>query len=169
MRRETTLKPKPSHVAYFTSYKVDKLGLRLVRGPRLRPSAMATSIYDTILQKVREFDASARVASISRRDADDGVLVRFETKEKADGMLQSLREAWPLATVSVVKNLINGRTEAQVLLPNEREQREIAKGLAHSAPWERPLRLLANGLVALLAAACVQRVVQISSGSSAGG
>jgi hypothetical protein len=127
------------------------------------------SIYDTILQKVKEFDAGARVASISRRDADDGVLVRFDTKTKADGMLQSLREAWPLASVSVVKNLINGRTEAQVLLPNEREQLEIAKGLAHASSWEKPLRLLANGLMALLAVACVQRVVQITSGAGAAG
>tara|TARA_B100000902_G_C27225211_1_gene871782 strand:+ start:332 stop:724 length:393 start_codon:yes stop_codon:yes gene_type:complete len=130
---------------------------------------MEGSIYDTILQKVKEFDAGARVASISRRDADDGVLVRLDTKTKADGMLQSLREAWPLASVSVVKNLITGRTEAQVLLPNEREQLEIAKSLAHASPWERPLRLLANGLVALLAVACVQRVVQITSGPGAGG
>lgn len=129
---------------------------------------MATSIYETILQKVKEFDAGARVASISRRDADDGVLVRFDAKTGEDGLLQSLREAWPLASVSVVKNLINGRTEAQVLLPNEREQREIAKELARAAPWERPLRLLANGLVALLAVACVQCAVQISSGLGAG-
>lgn len=124
-------------------------------------------IYDSILNKVKEFDASARLASISRRDADDGVLVRLDTKPESPGMLQSLREAWPLASVSVVKNLINGRTEAQVLLPNEREQHEIAKGLAHASAWEKPLRLLANGLMALLAIACVQRVVQISSGPSA--
>jgi hypothetical protein len=138
-------------------------------GKQLRRCNMGSSIYDTILQKVKEFDAGARVASISRRDADDGVLVRFDTKTKADGMLQSLREAWPLASVSVVKNLINGRTEAQVLLPNEHEQREIAKGLAHASAWEKPLRLLANGLMALLAVACVQRVVQITSGPGAGG
>ena len=124
-------------------------------------------IYDSILKKVREFDAGARLASISRRDADDSVLVRLDTKTKEDGMLQSLREAWPLASVSMVKNLINGRTEAQVLLPNEREQREIAKGLAHASAWEKPLRLLANGLMALLAIACVQRVAQISSGPGA--
>ena len=128
---------------------------------------MGETIYDAILQKVKEFDAGARVASISRRDADDGVLVRFDTKTMTVGMLQSLRAAWPLANVSVVKNLINGRTEAQVLLPNEREQREIAKGLAHASAWNRPLRLLANGLMALLAVACVQRVVQISSGAGA--
>jgi len=135
----------------------------------LRRCSMEGSIYDTILQKVKEFDGGARVASISRRDADDGVLVRLDTKTKEAGMLQSLREAWPLASVSVVKNLITGRTEAQVLLPNEREQLEIAKSLAHASRWERPLRLLANGLVALLAAACVQRVVQITSGPGAGG
>lgn len=129
---------------------------------------MGQVIYDRILNKVKEFDAGARLASISRRDADDGVLVRLDTKLESPGMLQSLREALPLANVSVVKNLINGRTEAQVLLPNEREQLEIAKSLAHASAWEKPLRLLANGLMVLLAIACVQRVVQISSGPDAG-
>lgn len=126
-------------------------------------------IYDRILKKVKEFDAGARLASISRRDADDGVLVRLETKTKEDGMLQSLREAWPLASVSVVKNLINGKTEAQVLLPNEHEQHEIAKSMAYDSVWEKPLRMLATGLMALLAVACVQRVVEISSGPNTGG
>lgn len=130
---------------------------------------MATGIYDAILQRVKDFDAEARVASISRRDADDGVLVRFDAKTKTEGLLQSLREAWPLASVSVVKNLVNGRTEAQVLLPNEHEQREIAKGLAHASACARPLRLLANGLVALLAVACARCVLHISSGPGAGG
>ena len=82
-------------------------------------------------------------------------------------MLESLREAWPLASVSVVRNAINGRAEAQVLLPNEREQREIAKGLARASTWARPLRMLANGLMALLVVACVQRVLHITDSPDA--
>jgi len=120
-------------------------------------------MYENILSKVKEFDAAARVASVSRRDADDGVLVALETTVDSPGLLQSLREAWPLANIILVKNVMNGRTQAQVLLPNERDQQEIAKGLARASAWQRPLRLVANGLAALLVAACVQRVLEITS------
>jgi len=120
-------------------------------------------MYENILSKVKEFDAAARVSSVSRRDADDGVLVALETTVDSPGLLQSLREAWPLANISLVKNVMNGRTQAQVLLPNERDQQEIAKGLARASAWQRPLRLVANGLAALLVAACVQRVLEITS------
>jgi len=131
---------------------------------------MAGVLYERVLDKAREFDAAARISSITRRDADDGVLVRLATgKADPKGLVQSLRVSWPLATVSQVKNLMNGRTETQVLLPNESEQREIALALAHQSTWQRPLRLLANGLMALLAIACVQQVVEISNGPSAGG
>lgn len=131
---------------------------------------MASVLYERVLEKAREFDAGARISSITRRDADDGVLVRLATeKAKSPDLVQSLRVSWPLATVSQVKNLMNGRTETQVLLPNESEQREIALALARQSTWQRPLRLLANGLVALLAIACVQQAVEISNGPSAGG
>ena len=120
-------------------------------------------MYENILSKVKEFDAAARVSSVSRRDADDGVLVALETTVDSPGLLKSLREAWPLANISLVKNVMNGRTQAQVLLPNERDQQEIAKGLARASAWQRPLRLVANGLAALLVAACVQRVLEITS------
>jgi len=120
-------------------------------------------MYENILSKVKEFDAAARVSSVSRRDADDGVLVALETTVDSPGLLQSLREAWPLANIILVKNVMNGRTQAQVLLPNERDQQEIAKGLARASAWQRPLRLVANGLAALLVAACVQRVLEITS------
>ena len=132
---------------------------------------MAGLIYERVLEKAREFDAGARISSITRRDADDGVLVRLTPSNNGDSkdLLQSLRASWPLATVSLVKNLMNGRTETQVLLPNEDEQREIAMTLAQQSAWQRPLRLLANGLMVLLAVACVQQVVDISTGSTTEG
>lgn len=119
-------------------------------------------MYENLLKKVQEFDAAARVSSVSRRDADDSVLVALEATD-SPGLLNSLREAWPLATISLVKNLMNGKSQTQILLPNERDQQQIAKGLARASAWQRPLRLVANGLVALLLAACVQRVLEITS------
>jgi len=122
-----------------------------------------SAVYQNILLRVQDFDAGARVASVSRRDADDSVLVALETNTDSPGLLKSLREAWPLASISLVKNLMNGRSQTQVLLPNERDQQELAMGLARASAWQRPLRLVANGLVALLVAACVQRVLEITS------
>ncbi len=130
---------------------------------------MTDLIYKSVLQKAQELDAGTRITSVSRRDADDSVLVRLApTKSDSQPLMQALRASWPLATVSLVKNLVNGRTEAQVLLPNEDDQREIAKMLAQQSAWQHPLRLLANSLVALLALACVYQVVEISNGPNAG-
>jgi len=133
-------------------------------------AAMAGCLYERVLQKAQEVDASARVTSVSRRDADDGVLVRLAASGTGDSqnLLRSLRASWPLATVSLVKNLMNGRTETQVLMPNENAQREIAMTLAHQSMWQRPLRLLANCLMILLAIACVQQAVDISNGPNTG-
>ena len=125
---------------------------------------MTELIYKSVLQKAQELDAGTRITFVSRRDADDSVLVRLApTKSDSQPLMQALRASWPLASISLVKNLVNGRTEAQMLLPNEDDQREIAKMLAQQSPLQKPLRLLANSLIALLALACVQLLVQITN------
>ena len=84
------------------------------------------------------------------------MLVRLVTTAGSLGMVQALRDAWPLASVSLVENLVDGRTEAQVLLPNEAEQRQVAKAIAQFSRWQEPLRKLANVLIALLAIVCAR-------------
>jgi hypothetical protein len=123
---------------------------------------MSEQIYENILKRVQQFDDDARISSISRRDADDGILVRLATSARSNSMVKAIREAWPLASVSLVENLVDGSTEAQVLLPDEAEQQALAKGIAASTTWQEPLRKVANVLVALLAIACVHKVVEIS-------
>ena len=124
---------------------------------------MAEGVCEHILSSAKQFDAAAKITSVSRRDADDGILVRLAAhKDKTVALTKALRAAWPLASVSTVENLVNGHTEAQVLLPSEPEQQEIAKSLALNAPLQRPLRLAANVLVALLAIACALKLVEIS-------
>ena len=117
---------------------------------------MVKAVCDRILGRAMALDTRAEVASVSRRDADDATLVRIRTsKDAALGVLSALRAAWPLATVSLVENCLNGNTEAQVLLPSARDERDIAKTLANYGAGQRPLRLLANTLMAALAVACV--------------
>jgi hypothetical protein len=124
---------------------------------------MAEGVCEHILSSAKQFDAAAKITSVSRRDADDGILVRLAAhKDKTAALTKALRAAWPLASVSTVENLVNGHTEAQVLLPSEPEQQEIAKSLALNAPLQRPLRLAANVLMALLAIACALKLVEIS-------
>lgn len=124
---------------------------------------MAEGVCERILNAARRLDGGAKITSVSRRDADDGILVRLAAQQdKTAALTTALRAAWPLASVSTVENLVNGHTEAQVLLPSEAEQQEIAKSLAERSPLQRPLRLAANVLVVLLAIACTLRLAEIS-------
>ena len=117
------------------------------------------TVCDSILSRALALDMHAEVASVSRRDADDSMLVRIRTsKDAALGVIAALRAAWPLATVSLVENRLNGNTEAQVMLPNERDEIAHAKLLANFGVAQKPLRLLANGLLVALAISCVLRV-----------
>jgi hypothetical protein len=131
---------------------------------------MVLALCKSILKNVKTFDDEAHITSVSRRDTDvggGGILVRLATNAASPGMLESLRASWPLASVSMVKNPVDGRTEAQVLLPSDDDQREMAKTLAQRSAWQKPLRTLANVLIAVLATMCAQRVVKISSDQSA--
>ncbi len=123
---------------------------------------MAQALCERILQRAQQFDNGARIASVRRTETDDGVRVRLDTPKGSNGLVQALRDAWPLASVCLVENLVNGRTEAQVLLPDAAEQQELARGIAARSAWQEPLRKVAHVLAVLLAVACVQKAVEIS-------
>ena len=126
-------------------------------------AAMSAGLYHRILAKAQEFDANARISKVSRRDTDDGVLVRLSAEEgQAASLAQALRRCLPLASVSTVENRLNGRTEAQVLLPDEAEQVQIAKSLAMQGVWQHPLRLAANLLMVVLGVVCVYQAIEIT-------
>ena len=127
---------------------------------------MAQALCESILGRVRQFDERAEIASVRRTEEDGSMRVRLlATKADAQGsMLQALRSAWPLASVSQVENLVSGRTETQVMLPDEAEQQELARSIAARSAWQAPLRMMAHALAVVLAITCVQRAVEISSG-----
>jgi len=126
---------------------------------------MAQALCESILGRVRQFDEGAEIASVRRTEEDGSMRVRLlATKADAQGMLQALRSAWPLASVSQVENLVSGCTETQVLLPDEAEQQELARSIAARSAWQAPLRMMAHALAVVLAITCVQRAVEISSG-----
>ena len=113
------------------------------------------TVCENILGRAMAMDMNASIASVSRRDADDSTLVRIRTsKDAAMGVLSALRMDWPLATVTLVQNRLSGNSEAQVLLPNEHDQQEIAKALANYGTGQKALRMLANGLMVALVLSC---------------
>lgn len=122
-----------------------------------------STLCQNILERATALDMNASISSVCRRDADDSTLVRIRTsKDAALGVLSALRLAWPLATVTLVRNRLSGNAEAQVLLPSEEDQNEIAKTLANFSTGQRALRLLANSLMAALAISCVLRIIALS-------
>jgi hypothetical protein len=126
---------------------------------------MAQALCESILGRVRQFDERAEIASVRRTEEDGSMRVRLlATKADAQGMLQALRSAWPLASVSQVENLVSGCTETQVLLPDEAEQQELARSIAARSAWQAPLRMMAHALAVVLAITCAQKAVEISSG-----
>lgn len=125
---------------------------------------MAQALCERILGRARQFDDGVQIASVRRTEEDGSMRVRLlASKADAQGMLQALRSAWPLASVSQVENFVSGRTETQVVLPDETEQQELARSIAARSAWQAPLRTLSHALAVLLAVACVQKAVEISS------
>jgi hypothetical protein len=123
---------------------------------------MAQALCERILERAQRFDDGARIASVRRTEAHDGMCVRLETPKGSSGLVQALRDAWPLASVCVVENVVNGRKEAQVLLPDAEEQQARARGIAARSAWQEPLRKVTSVLMVLLVAACLQKAVEIS-------
>jgi hypothetical protein len=124
-------------------------------------SKNAYRFCETLLERVRPIDEGAEIASVSRRDYDDATLVCVRTSAKdSSGVLNALRSMLPLARVSLVENVMNGRTEAQVLLPSPEEQREIANAIAHEGAVQLYFRIALRVLVVALLGACVARVLR---------
>ena len=126
-----------------------------------RPAMAAEAFCNRVLERARASDSSARISSVSRRDLDDATLVRVHTSSSsAMQVLETLRAAWPLATVTLVENLLTGRKETQVLLPNERDQMEIAKRMAHDNRGQLLLRGILRLLLVMLLGSCVACIVR---------
>lgn len=108
---------------------------------------MAQKLCRRILTTVQSVDADASISSVSKWDNDDSTLVRVRTSGLATAstslIVGALRAAWPLASVSIVENVVDGTSEAQVLVPSLDDQRSIAQQHALDTPLARALRKIA--------------------------
>ena len=122
------------------------------------PPSLATRLSRRVLEVSKTVDGDARIASVARWDSSDATLVRVTSKALGNtgtSLVNALKAACPLASISLVENYVDGTTEAQLLLPSDEEQREVAMQLAMGTRGVRVLgRLLSVGVwVALLALA----------------
>lgn len=131
------------------------------RKANLHHDMVAKQLCQNILDRIHLQDADASISSVSRRDLDDATLVRVKTTPgTSEGVLASLRRALPLATVTLVENLLTGRSETQVLLPSPDDQVELAKRLAHDKRGQATLRTILRLLLAMLFTSCVVCIVR---------
>ena len=97
-------------------------------------------------------DSSARISSIARWDHDESTLLRVNTESGVSfGVADALRRRWPLATVSVVQDDVNGLTQTQILVPSDVDQRHLAHTMAEESDMARWLSLLWRTLAMIAA------------------
>ena len=107
-------------------------------------TSLAQRLCERVLSTVHQVDSGATISSVSRWESDDSTLVRVKTStaSMSIAMTNALKCAWPLANVSMMESVLDGTTEAQILLPSETEQRCIAYDLVMESPRVRLLRQL---------------------------
>lgn len=112
--------------------------------PEPKPVTLAQQLCRRVLSTVQNVDRDASIASVSRWDHDCSTLVRVRAGQGQTGtpfgILDALKQAWPLARVSLVENIMEGTTEAQMLVPSHDEQREIAHQQAFESRTARRVR-----------------------------
>ena len=119
-----------------------------LRAPVSQESTLAQQLCRRVLNTVHSIDARASIASVSRWEHDNSTLVRIRTVHDGsmDGLVSTLRRAWPLARVSLVENMVEGYTQAQILVPSADEQRSLARAQAFENNGARQTRLMAKAV-----------------------
>ena len=124
-----------------------------------------SEVCDQLLKTVHTVDGNARISAVARREDDESTLVRLRLSSRLTDaakltVTSALNAVWPLASVSLVENVVDGTVETQVLLPSASYQNELARERVHMLPHLQKLvhaaRLFALvGVVAFLVAAIV--------------
>jgi hypothetical protein len=107
-------------------------------------TSLARQLCRRVLSTVQTVDNEASITSVSRWDHDNATLVRIRASgsQTPHGILNALKRAWPLACVSLVENVVEGTTEAQMLVPSRDEQQVLARQQALTAISTRITRAI---------------------------
>jgi hypothetical protein len=115
-------------------------------------STLAERLGKGVLKTAQAVDATARICSIARWEHDDSTLLKVSTDSGTPfNVADVLRRRWPLATVSIVHNVISGHREAQVLVPSSADQLKRANAMAMESSTALWLSLLVRVLGAAAA------------------
>jgi len=109
-----------------------------------RGGSLATQLCRRVLSTVQAVDTDASITSVSRLEHDSATLVRIRAggSRNPHGILSALAYAWPLARVSLVENVVEGTTEAQMLVPSRDEQQLLARQQALTTTSTRITRVI---------------------------
>jgi len=107
-------------------------------------TSLATQLCRRVLSTVQAVDTDASITSVSRLEHDSATLVRIRAggSRNPHGILSALIRAWPLARVSLVENVVEGTTEAQMLVPSRDEQQLLARQQALTTTSTRITRVI---------------------------
>ena len=129
---------------------------------------MSWEMCDQLLRTVHTVDNHARISAVARREDDESTLVRLRLSSRLTDaakltVTSALNAVWPLASVSLVENVVDGTVETQVLLPSASDQNELARSRVHMLPHLQKLVHMARffalvGVVAFLVATIVAAV-----------
>ena len=113
---------------------------------------LAERLCTGVLNTARAVDTSARISSVARWEHDDSTLLKVSTDSGTPfNVSDVLRRRWPLATVSIVHNVISGHKETQVLVPSSADQIKRANDMAKESSTALWLSLLVRVLGAAAA------------------
>ena len=113
--------------------------------PPTEATTLARRLCQGVLATVSNVDSGATITSVARWERDSATLVRIRAGSDAGaplGIVHALKQKWPLAVVSMVENVVEGVTEAQLLVPSMEGQRALARDEAMQSPTVRRLRAL---------------------------
>ena len=91
-------------------------------------------VADMILKSCRLSDASAHISSVLR-DSEGRTVVRVRTDPRNNplNLLRALQKLCPLARSSVHENALDGTTEAEIIVPKEKDEVKRANKRARNS------------------------------------
>lgn len=116
--------------------------------PEPKPApTLADRLCSSVLSIARAEDDGARIASIAKWEHDDSTLLRVSADAGTiPSIAAALRRRWPLASVGIVEDVMNGTQQAQLLVPSGEDQLRRANGMATESRGVRILGALARAL-----------------------
>ena len=105
--------------------------------PGKKTQSLSARLGESVQDLARAVDSEARVTHVSSQ-GDGSFLVRVRGgRDHADGIRTVLRGYYPLASVAIVENVLEGSISAEVLFPSQEDERALALQIARESGASR--------------------------------